>query len=430
MKLLINKRLIILMCLLLSICSIKIRKEDDKFVKLKIGYIKTANKVLLSISDEINGIEKEEKSEFFDFIFKKTPKPPIFFDATFALHLTEYIKNFILDEAQIRIKYIPDTYRIENFKYKCRSSEELTSDLRNIDFERFRKNLDKYSNISECIAHHIVLRKCFEKEFQCKNYDTFCILKNFASQLEQEMIIFEPGDHKLTIRNIWGERDTFKSGNRDRDTNIVIPKENVNLVILYSSRKYFLFKTQDSGFNFTVETENFMHSEHPYLILFKTKEDKNKKELGTNTECPICLLDLKESEDLQKIPCGHRFHKECWLNFVNDSNKKQIDNPNCPFCRKSISSAFIRIQTNGSVLKHNGTDDPFYMFFKNYQEYTEKYPDQYFIINEKYVIDKFNRWNSIKIDHKKVRAKRFMYLISEVFYLKQRNISKNIQSLP
>ncbi|PVH79338.1 hypothetical protein DL98DRAFT_220044 [Cadophora sp. DSE1049] len=39
-------------------------------------------------------------------------------------------------------------------------------------------------------------------------------------------------------------------------------------------------------------------------------------ELGTGTECSICIADFVESEEVRVLPCSHRFHPACidpWL---------------------------------------------------------------------------------------------------------------------
>ncbi|KAH7317570.1 hypothetical protein BKA65DRAFT_514739 [Rhexocercosporidium sp. MPI-PUGE-AT-0058] len=50
-------------------------------------------------------------------------------------------------------------------------------------------------------------------------------------------------------------------------------------------------------------------------------------ELGTGTECSICIADFVDSEEVRVLPCHHRFHPACidpWLLNVSGT---------CPICR-------------------------------------------------------------------------------------------------
>ena len=283
------------MYLFLTVCSNKIRKRNHHLNNLDLHLIKSANKVIENMSHEIEKDKDKNKDKdetnfvlsFFFKFFKKTPKPPtlpkpkIFSDATFVLNLISYTKNFILDEARISITFNSERNRVESFEYTCRSKEEIfKSDLGDIDFIRFSNILTK--EIQMGIAHHIVLRECFEKVFKCENFDNLCIIKNLASEIGQEMIIFEPGNHGLTLENIRGESKYFES----YSNKAVIPKENVKLAILYSSTKHFYFKTQSTEFNFSSVLLN--HS--PYLIILYTN-DKNQNE-SLNSDCSFCLGDF------------------------------------------------------------------------------------------------------------------------------------------
>lgn len=64
---------------------------------------------------------------------------------------------------------------------------------------------------------------------------------------------------------------------------------------------------------------------------FETKKFLIKKQkIIYNTECPICLLDLKESSySLKDCKCKYSYHKECLLIWFEYKIK-------CPFCMKSI----------------------------------------------------------------------------------------------
>ncbi len=64
---------------------------------------------------------------------------------------------------------------------------------------------------------------------------------------------------------------------------------------------------------------------------------KNSEELprasyrgkGLEKACQICLVDFENGEQLIYLPCVHRFHEGCILDWL----KKQ---PVCPVCQKGV----------------------------------------------------------------------------------------------
>ena len=184
MKLSIYSRLIILLCLFLSVCSNKIRKREDIYEKLDLDEINKANEVLELWAQEKN---KEKKNWFFDLF---SLKPPIkFFDARFVIQLLKNSnsKNFILDEARISYTYeIFNMYQIKSFKYKCGSMGIFKSKKYDINLSRF-PGYNTYGT-DMAISQHIVLRKCLEKLYNCIDFDNLCIIENFALRNGLEII--------------------------------------------------------------------------------------------------------------------------------------------------------------------------------------------------------------------------------------------------
>lgn len=65
---------------------------------------------------------------------------------------------------------------------------------------------------------------------------------------------------------------------------------------------------------------------------FRIKKKKLIKEeiKNTQTECVICLEDMKENDDFL-TKCNHRFHKECLNDWISI-----YSNTECPICRKKL----------------------------------------------------------------------------------------------
>ena len=64
--------------------------------------------------------------------------------------------------------------------------------------------------------------------------------------------------------------------------------------------------------------------------------NSNFKEGVVNTECSICLSEVKVSK--QKticLPCHHGFHEKCLQEWIKPNVSQGIE-PGCPICRKII----------------------------------------------------------------------------------------------
>jgi hypothetical protein len=56
-----------------------------------------------------------------------------------------------------------------------------------------------------------------------------------------------------------------------------------------------------------------------------------KSNMLTNNDCSICLEPLTENV-ATALPCGHRFHKDCIVNWLSRSQRK------CPNCKQRITN--------------------------------------------------------------------------------------------
>jgi hypothetical protein len=62
------------------------------------------------------------------------------------------------------------------------------------------------------------------------------------------------------------------------------------------------------------------------------KELKYKKDICSNTSCPILHIDFEEDEDIIILPCNHGFNKEAINRWVSDEKAE------CPVCRFKLDS--------------------------------------------------------------------------------------------
>jgi hypothetical protein len=56
-----------------------------------------------------------------------------------------------------------------------------------------------------------------------------------------------------------------------------------------------------------------------------------KSNMQTNNDCSICLEPLTNNVAIA-LPCGHRFHKDCIVNWLSRSQGK------CPNCKQRITN--------------------------------------------------------------------------------------------
>merc|ERR1712147_515179 len=78
--------------------------------------------------------------------------------------------------------------------------------------------------------------------------------------------------------------------------------------------------------------------------------DANMSEnAALSSECCICLDEMAHGDKASVLPCGHRFHFSCILDWVQHT-------PLCPLCKKSARSTGPRPphQSNRAQYNKNG----------------------------------------------------------------------------
>lgn len=68
------------------------------------------------------------------------------------------------------------------------------------------------------------------------------------------------------------------------------------------------------------------------VFKYKKKKDVIK---GEEEQCPICITEFENDEDVRRLPCKHLFHPTCvdtWL----------VQNSHCPCCKLDLNNADIR----------------------------------------------------------------------------------------
>ena len=64
----------------------------------------------------------------------------------------------------------------------------------------------------------------------------------------------------------------------------------------------------------------------------RVKFNKILNQLASNVDdCAICLEKMYKDENLQMLNCGHKFHRDCLLNFMKSSPESAHK---CPLCRQ------------------------------------------------------------------------------------------------
>lgn len=68
-------------------------------------------------------------------------------------------------------------------------------------------------------------------------------------------------------------------------------------------------------------------------LVFRDPEGSKRFETD---ECPICLDEFDKYNKV-KMPCGHYFHSDCILDWID----KKKHNMNCPVCRINLDWTII-----------------------------------------------------------------------------------------
>tara|TARA_Y100000991_G_scaffold182114_1_gene145176 strand:+ start:1788 stop:2975 length:1188 start_codon:yes stop_codon:yes gene_type:complete len=86
----------------------------------------------------------------------------------------------------------------------------------------------------------------------------------------------------------------------------------------------------------------------------QSKKSRSKKE-ENKEDCPICLDELKKQDNIPKLKCKHKFHKQCLEPIC-----RQRDNENvpCPLCRRDISFECASNITRNSPWKYSPHTNP------------------------------------------------------------------------
>lgn len=86
----------------------------------------------------------------------------------------------------------------------------------------------------------------------------------------------------------------------------------------------------------------------------QSKKSRSKKE-ENEEDCPICFDKLKKKDNIPKLKCKHKFHKQCLEPIC-----RQRDNENvpCPLCRRDISFECASNITRNSPWKYSPHTNP------------------------------------------------------------------------
>ena len=69
---------------------------------------------------------------------------------------------------------------------------------------------------------------------------------------------------------------------------------------------------------------------HKIVMNILIKEiDKDEIVDKINNMCSICLEEYIDDRKLNKLKCGHIYHKECIMKWIKNNNE-------CPLCRKEV----------------------------------------------------------------------------------------------
>lgn len=80
-----------------------------------------------------------------------------------------------------------------------------------------------------------------------------------------------------------------------------------------------------------LDTRTFYQPADPELVAALPTVPTPEFAEGEDRACPVCLVDMDPGEPSRELPCGHRFHGECILEWLRTKNS-------CPVCRTVLGS--------------------------------------------------------------------------------------------
>ena len=75
--------------------------------------------------------------------------------------------------------------------------------------------------------------------------------------------------------------------------------------------------------------ERIHRNQIPQKYIIKIKKYKLNEDLEESDNCSICLENYNKDNIINVLKCGHKYHKDCIDDWINDNNK-------CPLCRLSL----------------------------------------------------------------------------------------------
>ena len=77
-----------------------------------------------------------------------------------------------------------------------------------------------------------------------------------------------------------------------------------------------------------------LHANHrDYQEICETEEGPEVNQIEGSLDqdtCGICLEEMKNTEDLHRVPCRHKFHRKCIGQWLHQNNR-------CPLCRVQLT---------------------------------------------------------------------------------------------
>ena len=72
-----------------------------------------------------------------------------------------------------------------------------------------------------------------------------------------------------------------------------------------------------------------LERKHEHLLITLIKE-MTKRQADDHGSCSVCLEAYKVGESVTTTPCGHKFHLDCLLHWIDE------DKITCPLCRANL----------------------------------------------------------------------------------------------
>lgn len=265
---------------------------------------------------------------------------PPSFDEIFAIRIS--LQDYVMDEFTIikRLKIILQDYNMQLDEINQYLVEFYNNFGLNFTLEEIQNiNVEANSLLSLFLTNGDVQMSINENN-PAENIDITGLLNNIINQSNTQLDIIE----------------NYQSNNDEEESNLPELNSNINSLPIFINDiqnivpQNMILEPEMNVFNTIINfinqtnqnnNHNINEFEEDILITLDEKEINNLNKEVVETKqpdrCTICLQDIDKGDTMTKLQCGHYYHYDCIVKYLNEFDYK------CPICRESVGTTHAHV---------------------------------------------------------------------------------------